>query len=408
MMMWYMALRLALRSLARSKLRAGLTALGILIGVAAVVTTNSLGAGAKERIEQELTLLGVNLLVVYPSSTTTGGAHTAQGSSVTLTDADALAIQNEVPSVAAVAPVVSANVQVVARAHNAATRAIGTWPGYFRVRAWGAALGSLFTDDDVRASSRACVIGETVRESLFGVDDPVGMEIRVGRMPCVVVGVLIPKGQTNFGSDQDDTVVMPISAFRAGLARLPNAQVNQIMISAGGPSVIHRAQQATTTLLRQRHGIAADGPDDFSVRNLADVMRTFDEQRAAITALLLSVASISLLVGGIGVMNIMLVSVTERTREIGIRLAIGARGSDILAQFLVEAVVLASIGGLAGLLAGATASHVVGRMTQFSAHFQPDSAVLAMAVSGGIGVTFGFFPARRAARLDPIAALRHE
>jgi putative ABC transport system permease protein len=407
--MWFMALRLALLALARNKLRATLTVLGILIGVAAVVTMTALGAGAKERMEGQLASLGVNMLMVFPGAVATGGARGAAGTASGLTEDDARAIIREVPSVAAAAPLLSSGAQVVAAGRNWSTRVQGTTPDYFHVRDWPAAEGQLFSESEVRVAAKVCVIGQTVRENLFEPgEDPIGRTIRLGKMPCTVVAVLQSKGQSSFGQDQDDTIIVPISTFRARVSRRPGREVNQVLVSARDPQVTRRAERAITALLRQRHRIAPGADNDFSVRNMADLARSFDEQRAAMTFLLLSVASISLLVGGIGVMNIMLVSVTERTREIGIRLAIGARARDILAQFLVESVVLAAIGGLAGLGLGVFASYLLGRSTEWSVRIQPESAVLAVAVAGGIGVVFGFFPARRAAKLDPIVALRHE
>ncbi len=405
---WFMAFRLALRSLVRAKLRASLTALGILIGIAAVVTTNALGVGAQQRMQAQMTTLGVNLLVVMPGGARTGGARGAAGTGVSLTDGDAEAIAREVPTVARVAPTVGSGAQVVAGERNVSTRVTGTTPDYFAVRSWSVALGSLWGPDEVRTSAPVCAIGETVRQGLFGGADPVGQELRVGRLPCTVVAVLARKGQSGFGSDNDDTIVMPISTFRAGIGRQPNGQVNQIMVTALGPDTVHRAQDAITSLLRQRHRIRPNTEDNFTVSNLSDLTSAFNEQTAIVSALLMVVASISLLVGGIGVMNIMLVSVTERTREIGIRLAIGARANDILLQFLIEAVTLAAIGGVAGVAVGIGASVVVGRLTDFSVGFQPDIAAFSMIVSGGIGVIFGYFPARSAARLDPIVALRRE
>ena len=405
---WLMAFRLALRSLVRAKLRASLTALGILIGIAAVVTTNALGVGAQEKMQAQMTTLGVNLLVVMPAGMRTGGVRSAQGTAVSLTDEDAEAIAREVPTVATVAATVASGAQVVAGERNVSTRVTGTTAGFFSVRSWTASLGALWTDEEVRSRAPACAIGETVRQGLFGGTDPIGSEIRVGQMPCTVVAVLARKGQSGFGQDNDDTVVMPISSFRAGITRMPNNQVNSIMVTARGPDVLRRAQDSITLLLRQRHRIRPGAEDNFGVSNLSDLTSAFNEQTAIVSALLMVVASISLLVGGIGVMNIMLVSVTERTREIGIRLAIGARGRDILAQFLIEATTLAVIGGVAGIGVGIVASLLVGRLTEFSVGFRPDIAALSMAVSGGIGVIFGFFPARSAARLDPIVALRRE
>jgi putative ABC transport system permease protein len=407
--MWLMALRLALRAIARNKLRATLTVLGIMIGVAAVVAMTALGAGAKARIESEIASLGVNLLIVYPGATAQGGVRGAAGTGSGLTDDDAEAISREVPSIAAVAPLLSSSAQVVAGAHNTSTRVTGTTPDYLVVRAWDVAEGNTFGESELRVAAKVCVLGETVRQNLFDPgESPIGRTIRVGRMPCTVIGVLARKGQSSFGQDQDDTIVVPMSTFRARVSRRPGRTVNMLMLSARDPSVTHRAEGAVTALLRQRHHVAPGAENDFTVRNLEDLAKSFDEQRAALTFLLLAVASISLLVGGIGVMNIMLVSVTERTREIGIRLAVGARARDIMAQFLVEAVSLSAIGGFAGLALGFVASYMLGRSTSWSVRLQPQSALVAVAVAGGIGVIFGFFPARRAAKLDPIVALRHE
>jgi putative ABC transport system permease protein len=404
----WMAVRLALFSLLRNKVRALLTVLGILIGVAAVVASSAIGAGAKERIESQFASLGVNVLMVWPGASATGGARGAAGTGGGLTEDDARAIAVEVPSVTASAPVLTAGAQLVVGARNWSSRVYGTTPEYFRVRNWSATDGATFTEADARLSSKVCVIGTTIQRELFSGESALGQTIRVGRMPCVVVGVLESKGQSGFGQDQDDIVVVPLSTFRTRVSRRPGREVGYVMVSARDPSLMSHAEGAISGLLRQRHRLGQGDESDFTVRNMADVVKSFDEQRAAITTLLLVVASISLLVGGIGVMNIMLVSVTERTREIGIRLAIGARARDILAQFLVEAVVLAAIGGLAGLGLGVGASVLVGRTTEWRVSVQPETALLAVLVSGGIGVVFGFFPARRAAKLDPIVALRHE
>ncbi|MFO0558757.1 MAG: ABC transporter permease [Polyangiales bacterium] len=403
-----MAIRLALLSLMRNKVRALLTVLGILIGVAAVVASSAIGAGAKERIESQFASLGVNVIMVFPGASTAGGARGGAGTGTGLTEDDAKAISIEVPSVTASAPILTSSAQLVVGARNWATRVYGTTPDYFRVRGWNTTDGSVFTDSDMRTSAKVCVIGTTIARELFGGENALGSTMRVGRMPCVVIGILESKGQSGFGQDQDDVVVVPLSTFRTRVSRRPGREVGQVMVSARDPALMSHAESSINQLLRQRHRLTGADENDFTVRNMADVVKSFDAQRAAITTLLLVVASISLLVGGIGVMNIMLVSVTERTREIGIRLAIGARAQDILAQFLVEAIVLAAIGGLAGLGLGAGASIIVGRTTDWKVSLQPETAILAVLVSGGIGVVFGYFPARRAAKLDPIVALRHE
>jgi putative ABC transport system permease protein len=407
MMLW-MPTRLALLSLVRNKVRALLTVLGILIGVASVVASTAIGAGAKEKIESQFASLGVNVLMVWPGASATGGARSAAGSASGLSEEDARAIAREIPSISGSAPILNASAQVVVGAHNWSTRVTGTTQDYFTVRSWRVTEGSIFTDSDLRVSAKVCIIGTTVKRELFGNDPPVGRTMRLGRMPCVVVGVLESKGQSGFGQDQDDIVVVPLSTFRTRVSRRPGNDVGYIMTSARDPALMSRAEGAIASLLRQRHHLSGTDENDFTVRNMADVVKSFDEQRAAISMLLLIVASISLLVGGIGVMNIMLVSVTERTREIGIRLAIGARAKDILAQFLVEAVVLAVVGGFAGLALGVVTSLIVGKTTDWSVKVQPESAFIAVAVAGGIGVVFGFFPARRAAKMDPINALRHE
>ena len=406
--MWWMAFRLALRSLTRNKLRAGLTVLGILIGVAAVVAMTALGDGASASIQNQMGALGVNLLWVFPGSNTSSGVRGEVGSRPTLSEDDADAIARELFTVQAVAPVITASAQVVLGARNYATRVTGSTPDYLRVRAWALSRGSPFTEADLRLAARTCMIGETVRKALFDQGDPIGQTVRIGRMPCTVVALLAPKGQGSFGQDYDDTIVMPITAVRARLRHTPGREVDQIMVSVREQDLMARAQEQLTALLRQRHRVADGDENDFMVRNLQDLMATLERTRSTLSTLLLAIACIALLVGGIGVMNIMLVSVSERPREIGIRLAIGARSADILAQFLVEAVTLSTIGGVAGLALGVGAGTLLGRAMEWSVRFSPTAAVIAFATSGGIGVVFGFFPARRAAQLDPITALRHE
>jgi putative ABC transport system permease protein len=408
MAMWLMALRLAVLSLARNKLRAGLTVLGILIGVAAVVAMTALGEGARGTIEGQLGALGVNLLWVWPGSNTSSGARGEVGSAAALNEDDATAIARELGTVQATAPILGASAQVVVGSRNVATRAVGSTTDYVRVRSWGLQRGRYFTEADVRTAAKVCLLGETVRVALFGRADPVGETVRIGRVPCTVIGLLAVKGQGSFGQDYDDTVLMPITTLRARIRRASGRDVDQIMVSARDPAVMQRAQQQVLGLMRQRHRLGPGEENDFVVRNLQDIQSTFEKTRSTLSSLLLSIAFIALLVGGIGVMNIMLVSVTERTREIGIRLAVGAQARDILAQFLVEAVVLSGVGGVAGLALGVGAGYGLGKAMDWAVRFSPAAAVIALGTSSGIGVVFGFFPARRAAQLDPIAALRHE
>ncbi|MDP2341913.1 MAG: ABC transporter permease [Deltaproteobacteria bacterium] len=405
-----MGLRLALQSLRRSVLRTALTTLGILIGVAAVVTTSGIGAGAKERMEKEMTALGANVLMVNQNwNRSNGGARGAPGSGGGLTRADADAIRRELPAVAASAPVQAASTQIVVGAKNVPTRVTGTTPSFLTIRAWQIESGRAFDDADVTSAAAVCLIGKTVEKTLFpGGENPLGTTVRVDRMPCTIEGVLKGKGQSGGGQDQDDLILMPITTYRAHINRKAGDDVDSIVVSARDAGAVLRAQSQITALLKQRHDIGDDEEDDFMVRNLTEMLNALDSQRAAITMLLLVMASVSLIVGGIGVMNIMLVSVTERTREIGVRLAIGARPVDILTQFLLEAIVLAVMGGLAGLALGAAAGQLVGSLTDYNVSLQPESALLAIVISCGIGVVFGFFPARSAAALDPIQALRHE
>jgi len=405
---WWMALRLAVFSLARNKLRAGLTVLGILIGVAAVVAMTALGEGARESIERQMAAVGTNLIWVWPGASVSSGVRGEAGSRLTLTEDDARAIAREITAVQAVAPTLGMATQVVAGARNVATRITGTTEAYFVARAWPLARGRVFDEADLRSAAKVCVIGETVRRSLFGQRNPVGERIRLGRLPCEVIGLLAVKGQGSFGQDYDDTVVMPITTVRARLRGSAGREVDQVMVSVRNALQVRQTQARITALLRHRHRLQDHEENDFSVRNLQEMMETLERTRGTLTTLLLAIACIALLVGGIGVMNIMLVSVTERTREIGIRLAVGATGADILAQFLVEAVTLSALGGLAGLGLGIAAGVALGRAMDWNVSFSPAVALIALGTSSGIGVVFGFFPARRAAALDPIAALRHE
>ncbi len=405
---WIDAFRLAIRAIARNKLRATLTVLGILIGIAAVVAMTALGEGAKAKISEQMRSLGANMIIVFPGANTSSGAKGSAGSVASLTEDDVNAIRHECPSVAAVAPVVGGAGQVVYEDQNYSTRFSGTTLDYFRVRDWKIERGSVWTETDERAGARVCLIGNTVRLNVFGAVDPIDKLMRLNKMPCRVIGILATKGQNSFGQDQDDTVLMPLATFSGRISNKPRHTVDTILASATDEHTTGRAEAQIKALLLQRHHISPDREPDFIVRNVQEVQKSFEAMRSALAALLLGVAAISLLVGGIGVMNIMLVSVAERTREIGIRMAIGAREADILTQFLIEAVVLSLLGGAVGTLAGIGAIVGLAKILEWPMSMSPQALGLALGVSGTIGVVFGFFPARRAARLDPIEALRRE
>lgn len=391
----------ALRSISRTKLRAGLTLLGVMFGIAAVVVTAALGEGAKQRIEKELTTLGTNLIFVRP-----GPPPEPDQPRIRLDDGDTTALLDELHEATAVAPGIEDSATVVAGNRSMSTRITGTTLDYLTARDWAVEAGTAWGIDDERRAEKVCLLGRTVADSLFPDGDAVGNSLRVGRMPCEVTGVLAVKGQNSWGQDQDDTVVMPLVTMRARVVGRGGDYIDSLTIAAADDSALSAIQERTMAILKDRHRVKND--DQIRVRNMAELLGALDAQRAAITMLLLAVATVSLLVGGIGVMNIMLVSVTERTREIGMRLAIGARRLDIRLQFLVESVVLTVVGGLVGLGLGALSSTLVSRFTDFAAVWQPESAIVAFAVSAIIGVVFGLLPAERAARLTPSMALRHE
>jgi len=399
------AVRLALRAIGRSKLRAGLTVLGILIGVAAVVVVVALGTGVRQKVLGEISTLGANIIYIFPQATNASGAQRDSGR---LTEADGLAILKEATSVAAVTPYSSLSAQVVADDKNVATQIMGTAQSYWAVRDFKFVAGQSWTDSDELLKAKVCVIGDTVRENLFGERDPVGQYVRIGRYPYRVIGVLAKKGQSPFGEDQDDRVLMPIGSFRARIMPTTPGRVHQLMASATDARTVDRAVMQVEQILRQRHKIDPDDEPDFVIRTQAELRRSQEQIFDSLQVLLASIAAVSLLVGGIGVMNIMLVSVTERTREIGIRMAIGAAEGDIMVQFLVEAVVLSLIGGILGLGLGLGLISVLTQALGWSMELPLSAVIAALGTSGGIGVVFGFFPARRAAQLDPIVALRNE
>ena len=406
----WMTVLTALRALRRNKLRSVLTMLGIIIGVAAVVTMVSVGRGADAAVQQQIKSLGNNLLMIVPGATTAAGVRMGMGTTSTLTAADGAAIQRECPAVAQVGWVKRQLVQVVYGNANWSTSGQGVTPSYHDVRDWPLAAGRFFDERDQAAASTVAVLGQTVVDNLFARgEDPIGATIRVKNVPFEVVGVLARKGQTTWGQDQDDVVFMPFStAERRTLGTLILGTVDMIYVSTASPEDLDTAQQQIRDLLRERHRIQPGQDEDFTVRNLNEIAEASKMASQVMSNLLLSVASISLLVGGIGIMNIMLVSVTERTREIGVRMAVGARTRHILVQFLVEAIVVSTIGGLIGVAVGLVGTHLVARLAEWPTLVSAPAIAVAFSFSAAVGILFGFYPARRAAALDPIVALRAE
>jgi len=400
-------IRIAMRALARNKLRSSLTMLGIIIGVGAVIAMVSVGQGAQAQAQQQIQAMGSNLLFVGSGTVTRGGTRMGSGATKTLIYEDLQAILRECPSVKQAAPGSQSTSQVVYGNDNWATQINGTEPQYFDIRSWPFAEGSSFNQDDVNMAANVAVIGETVRKNLFGATDPIGETIRIANLPFRVVGVLASKGSSAaMGQDQDDIVVVPITTLQKKITG--QNWLRWIMVSAVSKDASYTAQQQITALLRDRHRIRRGQDDDFMVRNLADMADLADQNAHLFTVLLASIASISLIVGGIGIMNIMLVSVTERTREIGIRMAIGATEADVQQQFLIEAVVLSVVGGAIGIAAGLVASYTITQTLGWAVLVSPTSIVAAVIFSMAVGIFFGFYPARKAARLDPIEALRYE
>ena len=404
--MWLMTLRIALRALARNKLRAFLTMLGIIIGVAAVIAMVAIGEGAKATIRAQIASLGTNVLIIMPGTSNQGGVRAGFGSVNTLVDGDSRAIISEVRAVAYVSPVLRRPEQLVAGNLNWGTLTQGVAPEFQHIREWQIAEGRFLHDGDMESAAKVVVLGETVVRNLFGNDDPIDAVVRIRNIPFRVVGVLAPKGQTGQGTDQDDTVMIPYTTMQKRLMR--TTWLQSIVVKAVNAERVQEAQEQITSLLRQRHRIGPERDDDFNVRNLSDIAEAETTTARVMSVLLGSVASISLLVGGIGIMNIMLVSVTERTREIGIRMAVGARSRDIMLQFLVEAVVMAATGGVIGILLGIGSSEVLKDWAQWPTLIDPAIVVIAFVFSGAVGVFFGFYPAKKAANLDPIDALRYE
>jgi len=401
-------IRLALRALSRNMLRSLLTTLGIIIGVACVVATMGIGEGASKQAEAQLRSLGTNFLMIFPGTTTSSGARVGWGSASRLSDSDVEALRSDVPSVAYVSASNRSNAQVVYGNANWATSIQGAEIDWPFIRSWNVASGQFFTEQDNRTSAKVCVLGSTVAQQLFGDEDPVGKMVRIKNIPFRVVGVLEPKGGSVMGQDQDDIVVAPYQTVQKRLSR--QQSVGMILASAASDESVEAARQEITALLRQRHRInpAMGQEDDFAVRSQTEMLAQAEMQSKTMSWLLWSIAGVSLLVGGIGIMNIMLVSVTERTREIGVRMAIGARGADIRAQFLVEAVVLAILGGSVGVGFGVGIQKLVGRFAGWPVVVDLRAIALAFFFSAIVGVLFGFWPALKASRLDPITALRYE
>ena len=402
--------RIAVRALWRNKMRSFLTTLGIIIGVGAVIAMVAIGEGAKAQVEQAFAAMGTNLLIVLPGSTTAGGARGGFGSAPTLTWEDLRAIRTELSAVRYGAPVLRTNAQVLSEDQNWSTSVQGTTPEYFNVRSWAMARGECFTRSDVEAGAKVAVIGHTVLEKLFGQSaNPIGQIVRIKNIPFEIVAVMEPKGQSPQGMDFDDAVFIPATTFRAKIqGGLGNFIHGVLFVSAVSSDLTKRAEKQIRRLLRDRHHLRANADDDFSVRNLSELASARAEGTKTMTLLLLSVAAVSLLVGGIGIMNIMLVSVTERTREIGIRMAVGAKPRDILAQFLLEALTLSVMGGLLGVALGLIGAERIAAQFGWPLLVRLDVIFISVAFSALVGVVFGLYPARKASKLDPIDALRYE
>ena len=403
-------LRIALRALFRNKMRSFLTMLGIIIGVAAVIAMVAIGEGAKAQVESSFAAMGTNVLILLPGATTSGGASGGFGSQPTLTWDDLKAIQTELDAVRYAAPALRSTAQLVSEEQNWSTSITGTAPDYFAIRSWPVGKGVAITQADIEGGAKVVVLGETVANKLFGPNaDPIGQAVRIKNIPFEVIGVAARKGQSPTGQDYDDAAFIPYTTFLAkiqgGLKKYLNGT---IFIGASSAADVSRAETQVTSLLRERHHLQAGEDDDFSVRNLTEIAGAQQQGTQTLTTLLASVAAVSLLVGGIGIMNIMLVSVTERTREIGVRMAIGAKPRHILAQFLVEALALSVAGGLVGIGLGTFVSQRLAAQFGWPTLIRPDVTLIAVGFSAIVGVGFGLYPARKASKLDPIQALRFE
>jgi putative ABC transport system permease protein len=399
-------INVAFRALRRNKLRSALTALGIIIGVAAVIAMVGIGNGAKAQVEAQIAGLGQNIILVFSGSTTSSGIRTGWGGAGTLKIEDAEAIRREVSGVTAVSEEVVSTTQVAAGNQNWFTRIYGESADYLDIRQWPLADGAPFTPQDVRSANKVCVIGRTTATQIYGNDDPIGQVLRVKNVPFTITGVLTPKGLGAQGVDQDDIVIMPYTSAMKRVAG--GTTLRNINVQVGDANQMDGAQKQIIDLLRQRHNIRPGRDDDFTVRSQQEIADAATATTNVMTGLLGAIAGVSLVVGGIGIMNIMLVSVTERTREIGTRMAVGAHGRDILTQFLIEAISLSSVGGIMGIIIGIAAAKTIAITRHWPALISPGSIVIAFLVSAAVGIFFGFYPARKAAALDPIEALRYE
>jgi putative ABC transport system permease protein len=402
---------LALLALLANKARTGLTMLGVVIGVAAVVTMMAVGAGAQARVEGQIRSLGSNLIIVLSGSITTGGVRLGAGSQLTITEDDARAIEREVDSVQVAAPMVRGGVQVIAGNANWSTALFGVTPGFLEARDWETAAGRPLIQEDVDGVSKVTLLGQTVAQNLFGDTDPIGQVIRVKKIPLTVIGVLARKGQSAQGQDQDDTLLVPLSTAKKkvlGTSQADARAIGSILVKVRAATAMKGAEQDIRTLLRQRHRLQPGQDDDFTLRNLSEILESQEASSRVLSLLLAAIASVSLVVGGIGIMNIMLVSVTERTREIGLRRAVGARRRDILIQFLIEAVTVSLAGGLIGIALGFGTAWAIGYFAGWLAPVQARAVIPAFLFAAAVGVFFGFYPARKASRLNPIDALRYE
>ena len=403
------SLRIALRALLVNKMRSALTMLGIIIGVGAVIAMVAVGSGAQRRIAEQIASMGSNLLMVMSGSSTSGGMRFGAGTVPTLTADDAKAIQTEIPGVKYTAPSINGIAQVVYGNQNWSTVIIGSTPEVLDIRDWTLSSGRGFTQQDVEGATKVCLLGRTVVENLFGGIDAIGQIVRIKKVPFTVTGVLSAKGQSTWGQDQDDIIFVPLTTAQKRLFGMQfPGMVRTIAVQAREPEVMKEVEEQITDLLRQRHRIQSNQENDFSVRNLTEVMSSAEQSAKVMSLLLGAIASISLIVGGIGIMNIMLVSVTERTREIGIRMAVGAKGRDVLLQFLIESLVLSLIGGIVGIGIGIAGTLILSTFTQWPVLFSLNAIFLAFLFSGSVGVFFGFYPARKASLLNPIEALRYE